>query len=153
MKPALSRIAIVLLFAFLISCGGEKMIRITVTNPGKTERNNQPVVLQKIQLQATYPDIKLEMLQAVGEDGQPVLTQADDLDGDGEADELVLLADFQAGETRIFMLNSVTEKPAIGTAHTYAANWKRIPGSDSFESVDDDAICALSGRRRNAQPL
>ena len=66
---------------------GQKTLNVEVCNPGKAERQAQPVVLP---LKAYDIEVR-EALVTLG--GQEVPCQLDDLDGDGRYDELCFLTD------------------------------------------------------------
>lgn len=84
MKKAL----LFLLLAAVTQAGkAQKTLEVSVTNPSKTERTAQPVVLS---LAAYGMDVKSAIVQ---QNGQEVPSQLDDLNGDGRFDELCFLTD------------------------------------------------------------
>ncbi|MFW5773987.1 MAG: DUF4861 family protein, partial [Tangfeifania sp.] len=87
----------VLLIPFFFSC--KKQSVYTFENPLDSPRKDEVIVLNRAAIEdyiefeaGTLPVFKLD-------NGDFVPTQIDDLDGDGEWDEVVLVTDFEAGET------------------------------------------------------
>ena len=81
-----------LLFTLLLAAAGQTMmgqktIEVSVTNPTKTDRQAQPVI---IQLKDTGMDVKSALVRL---NGTEIPSQLDDLNGDGQYDELCFLTD------------------------------------------------------------
>lgn len=95
--------ALVVTTFILISCGGQGDTpdnRITLTNPLDMEKVDEPVVIsrdQLIELTGTFPEGMLPVVQN-GQD-ELLASQVDDIDLDGEWDELAFLADIPAGSS------------------------------------------------------
>lgn len=76
---------------------------VNVTNPSSTWRLDEPVVLQVARVRKTVPDfnarnfVVVDSPRRIADRERP--SQADDLDGDGAADEIVFLAHLRPGET------------------------------------------------------
>jgi len=138
----------VLLIPFFFSC--KKQSTYTFENSLDSPRKDEVVVLKRAAIAdyiefevGTFPVFKLE-------NGDFVPTQVDDLDGDGEWDEVVLVTDFEAGETLELEIDFLPEsdypefekrtnlrlgiKQEDGTykeVDTYAA----LPCDDGFEVI------------------
>lgn len=91
------RTLLVLLISMLLfSC--EKEAKFTVTNPLNVERTDEVIILTKAEL-AQKVQLKEGLLPVFELKNDKILSsQADDLDGDGNWDEVVLLVDFAANE-------------------------------------------------------
>ena len=81
-----------LLFTLLLAAAGQTMmgqktIEVSVTNPTKTDRQAQPVI---VQLKDTGMDVKSALVRL---NGTEIPSQLDDLNGDGQYDELCFLTD------------------------------------------------------------
>ena len=89
-----------LLFAivpFFFSC--EKEATITLKNTLNSSRTDEVIIFSHDELAQKTELARGQVPVFKKEDGTFVPGQADDLDGDGEWDELVLVTDFEAGET------------------------------------------------------
>lgn len=76
-------------------------------NPLNTDRSDEALVLTRDQI-ASVLSVKDGFLPvAKSSDGQYIPCQVDDLDADGNWDELVVVCDFQAGETKRIEINQV----------------------------------------------
>ena len=88
-----------LLLAAISQAGkAQKTLEVSVTNPSKTERTAQPVVLS---LSAYGMDVKSAIVQ---QNGQEVPSQLDDLNGDGRFDELCFLTDIGKKSQQTFRI-------------------------------------------------
>ena len=81
-----------LLFTLLLATAGQTMmgqktIEVNVTNPTKTDRQAQPVI---VQLKDTGMDVKSALVRL---NGTEIPSQLDDLNDDGQYDELCFLTD------------------------------------------------------------
>jgi hypothetical protein len=85
-----------LISILLFSC--EKETKFTVTNPLNVERTDEVIILTKAEL-AQKVQLKAGLLPVFELKNDRILSsQVDDLDGDGNWDEVVLLVDFAANE-------------------------------------------------------
>ena len=78
--------------------GFTKRLPVRVLNPESSARLNEPVVLNVSDIQTGRPDFNLRNFIVVTGArwiaARELPSQADDLDGDGEADQIVFLSDF-----------------------------------------------------------
>jgi hypothetical protein len=88
----------------LLSCNQEH--RITFTNPVQIERKNEVVVLTRDQV-ADKVGIREGFLPIFRSDGQTLPSQVDDMNRDGEWDEVAVLLNFKAGETKQVILEMI----------------------------------------------
>lgn len=103
-----------LIFCALFGCmylNAQTTLNVTVKNPLKTERADEPVVLQLHQ----YGDVKSAKVQL--SDGQEIPCQLDDLDQDEQFDELCFLVDLKGKETKTYIISLSNE----GTPREYQA--------------------------------
>jgi len=107
-------LATLLLAAAAITGYAQKTMTITVTNPMKTARTAQPVVIP-------LADQGFDVRQAiVTRDGQEQPSQLDDLNGDGIFDELCFLTDLGKQERQTFSVTlSNTGEPRAYTPEVY----------------------------------
>ena len=83
----------------MCSCNSETKT-LSVTNPMDESRTDEVIILSRSDLSEKV-ELKVGMLPVLKqEDGQLVPSQLDDLDTDGEWDEIAVLLDFEAGETK-----------------------------------------------------
>jgi hypothetical protein len=83
---------------FLISCNRDK--NYTVTNPLDEEIIDKTVILTRAEAMTFIEGISTnDILYAKSESGEWLPTQCDDLDGDGNWDELAFLCNLSAGQT------------------------------------------------------
>ena len=103
-----------LLFTLLLAAAGQTMmgqktIEVNVTNPTKTDRQAQPVI---VQLKDTGMDVKSALVRL---NGTEIPSQLDDLNGDGQYDELCFLTDIAPKGRQTFTV----ELLPTGTHRTY----------------------------------
>lgn len=85
-------------FAILSTAAfGQQTMTVSVSNPSKTSRSDQPVVISLAQ----YGDIRSALVTT---DGQEIPCQLDDLNQDEIFDELCFLADLKGKETRTYTI-------------------------------------------------
>lgn len=100
--------------------GFDRRFTVSVTNPDSSWRMDEPVVLQVARLRKTVPDFNprnfavVDRPRQIADHERP--SQADDLNGDGAADEVVFLADLRPGETARYY---VYYSPQSASAHRY----------------------------------
>ncbi len=127
MKRSLSFLFYALLLS--LACKGEGIsTKIVLTNPGQTDRQDEAFVLTRDGLPPSPDDTLLPALRQAGGDYVPA--QADDLDGDGQWDELAFVYSLRAGETATLHLTWLAEEdyPAF-TPRTNARYGKMVsPG-------------------------
>jgi hypothetical protein len=141
-------IFLLLMSVVLFSC--EKEMELTFKNPLNVERTDEVVILSKAYLSGKM-DVKEGMLPVfkIGED-QLISSQVDDLDADGNWDEVVLLLDFEAGETLEVEMEMVPEDDypefekrtnlRLGIhqedgSYKEVDNYLALPCSDGFEVI------------------
>ena len=103
-----------LLFTLLLAAAGQTMmgqktIEVSVTNPTKTDRQAQPVI---VQLKDTGMDVKSALVRL---NGTEIPSQLDDLNGDGQYDELCFLTDIAPKGRQTFTV----ELLPTGTPRSY----------------------------------
>ena len=96
-----------LLFPIMASAA-KKNVTITVTNPSNYVRKAVPVVME------VDDDVRSAVVKL---DGKEIPCQLDDLDDDGEFDELAFLTDMQKKERQVFTV----ELSTVGEPRHYAA--------------------------------
>ena len=92
MKKHLLTISAVLA-AVVAAQAADKTLTVTVTNPSKTERRAVPVVIE------VDDDVRSALVTL---DGKEIPCQLDDLDDDGEFDELAFVTDMAKKEKQTF---------------------------------------------------
>ena len=103
-----------LLFTLLLAAAGQTMmgqktIEVNVTNPTKTDRQAQPVI---VPLKDTGMDVKSALVRL---NGTEIPSQLDDLNGDGQYDELCFLTDIAPKGRQTFTV----ELLPTGTPRSY----------------------------------
>ena len=92
----------------------QQQINVSVTNPLKTARTDQPVVIALAQ----YGDVRSALVTC---DGKEIPCQLDDLDQDEQFDELCFLADLDSREKKTYTVSFYTEgEPRQYPARVYA---------------------------------
>jgi Domain of unknown function (DUF4861) len=141
MKIPLSIIAAVILCTPLHA----QRVELSVENASSVARINEPVVLSWSTLSSRL-GAHSSALQLTDIHGMFIPVQLDDLDFDGEPDEVAFVSDFDAGQVRKFTLAVVGKSDAF-PPRTDAQDYKRINGL--LQAVDDDDVPG-SGRERKA---
>ncbi len=106
---------------------------ILITNPGANELTEKPVVLSRKFIALKF-DLAFDSGLCVTQNGKEVCFQTDDIDQDGEWDELLLLLDIKPGSTDTVVISN-TDSPqtwpkATQTRLAYSPNF-----SDTFNLV------------------
>jgi Domain of unknown function (DUF4861) len=111
MSPKSLMVLLICSVVFTTSCK-EKLPHLVVSNPGALEQTDALVVLKRSELTdrvgATLPGKYLLLTDSAG---RPVLVQYDDLDDDGQWDELVFLSSLPANGTKQFEV-AIADRPA-----------------------------------------
>lgn len=87
-------------------------IKLTVQNTLPIQRRDVPVVISLNELREIAPDFSFDAYLVVS--GQPpaeIPSQADDLNYDGQKDELVFLANLEPQETKVFTIRYTSDNP------------------------------------------
>jgi hypothetical protein len=140
--------SVFLITTTLFSC--QKPASIKVTNPLQLDRKDEIIVLTKEQINQ-----KIELKEGFlplfkSNDSQLIACQFDDLNNDGIWDEVVLILDFEAAETKEIKLEQVPESefPQFETRTNLSLkikqedgsykefdNYRALPCSDGFEVI------------------
>jgi hypothetical protein len=139
---------ILLISIVFFSC--EKEAKFTVTNPMNMDRTDEVLILTKEQL-AKKVALKEGLLPVFEfEDDKIIPSQCDDLDGDGNWDEVVFIVDFSANETKQIEVDFVPKElypefekrtnlrlAIIQEDGTYKEvdNYRALPCNDGFEII------------------
>jgi hypothetical protein len=90
--------------------GGRKLNReypesftIRVKNPASIERRDEAVILSVAEIKGRHPRFNPNAFVVLS-DGEESASQADDLNGDGTADQVAFVANFKAGQNRTFVV-------------------------------------------------
>ncbi len=136
-----------LISILLFSCSHEA--GLTISNPMDVERADEVIILSKDQLseKVTMEEGLLPVFKA---DDKILANQLDDLNGDGNWDEAVFIADFAAGETKKIEIDFVEKEKypefekrtnlrlgIIQDDHTYKEvdSYRALPCNDGFEVI------------------
>jgi hypothetical protein len=144
-KKFLNLIVVLTLFT---SC--QKEAQLTIKNPLNVARTDEVIVLTKTQLSQKL-ELRDGMLPVFKTSvGETIPSQVDDLDGDGIWDEVVLVLDFAASESKELKAEFVseTEYPEFETRTNLSLkikqedgsykefdNYRALPCSDGFEVI------------------
>ena len=108
------RIFLTLLMAWPLISSAQQTINISVTNPLKTDRTDQPVVISL----APYGEVHSALVTT---DGEEIPCQLDDIDQDEAFDELCFLTDLKSRETKTYNVTLYAEgEPRPYPARVYA---------------------------------
>ena len=99
-----------LLFMLPLAAVAQQTFTVSVSNPSKSVRSDEPVVINL----APYGDIRSALVIV---DGQEIPSQLDDLNQDENCDELCFLADLQGNEKKQYSVTLYAE----GEPRTYPA--------------------------------
>ena len=99
-----------LLFMLPLAAVAQQTLTVSVSNPSKSVRNDEPVVIKL----APYGDIRSALVTI---DGQEIPCQLDDLNQDETFDELCFLVNLQGNEKKQYTVTLLTE----GEPRTYPA--------------------------------
>ena len=114
LKGRYLRTLVALALCLPLTAGAQQTVNIIVTNPSKTERTDQPVVIPLDK----YGEVRSALVTA---DGQEIACQLDDLDLDDSYDELCFLADLKSRETKTYCVTLLSEgEPRPYPARVYA---------------------------------
>ena len=94
--------AFALLALFISEASAQKVINVSVSNPAKIDRMDQPVVI-------SLKDYGVVCSALVTTDGNEIPCQLDDLDQDDTFDELCFLADLKGKETKQYQVTLYQE--------------------------------------------
>jgi hypothetical protein len=121
MKPCRLLYIIILssIIVLAISCSAHKK-ELLITNPANIDREDELVVVKRSEIETHMGKLTAGKFVAVKKDKQPVAVQYDDMDGDGDWDELAFSYSFKANEKIRFTLSVADEREernAVTRAH------------------------------------
>lgn len=124
----------IILFSGLYSCSESN--QITFKNTMDVERSDETIILKRADLETKFGTIAEEMALVLKKADELIPSQVDDLDGDGQWDELVTTLDFGASEsiTLDVELVPVNEYPDFEKRTNVRLGIKQDDGS--FKEVD-----------------
>lgn len=126
------------LFMAIPLCNAQKEIYISVRNDLKRLRTDVPIVINLKQYDKYAKSASITM------DGQEVAYQMDDLDNDGEFDEICFLTDLDKNSTKKFdMLLFDTGSPKFFPARVYAEMLLKNP-KNKTQNKQDTYISSLT---------
>jgi hypothetical protein len=114
MKPVAASISLAIV-ASLCACSSQnegqsslaqvypETLTFTIKNPADFARRDAEIVLQMAAIKTSAPDFNVKAFVVLA-GGNELASQASDLDGDGNADQIVSVADFSANETKALTL-------------------------------------------------
>lgn len=132
----------------LFSC--QKQASLKVLNPLQVDRNDEIIILKREQINQKIEQKEGFLPLFKNDDGQPVACQFDDLDSDGNWDEVVLIMDLTAGQKKNIRISlvSAAEYPQFEKrtnlrlgikqndgSYIEVDNYKALPCNDGFEII------------------
>ena len=141
----MKRIFLAFALCLPLAASAQQTISITVTNPSKAERTDQPVVIPLDK----YGEVRSALVTV---NGQEIPCQLDDLNLDDTFDELCFLADLKAREAKTYSVTLFSEgEPRPYPARVYAEMLMR---NDKVKEKNkhDNFIQSLTARGDCANP-
>jgi hypothetical protein len=141
-----------LLGLLAISCSSNPEISLQVTNPLKQERSDAVILISRSEISdwTTIPDDLLPVLKDIQGDFIPC--QANDVDGDGNWDELFALTDMEAEAQQRISVEFISQEdypvfPARTNLHLGDArdNYKKLDQAQRLEGVSYHNYADLTG--------
>lgn len=142
----------VLAIAFLAACSASEVPGFEATNPHQSPVKGKAFVLGR---EAVEPLVQGELsadaaVLVTDNLGRVAFSQQDDIDGDGQWDELAFMADFEAGQTLKFVFQStpLSEMPEFPTFTNIRFGYANKPYDEveselRLKSVDSPTISAI----------
>lgn len=114
--------SLILGFAFVLACGASSSdaLSFELTNPSTLPRKGALIVIKRTELETKLRDKKLAAFYAATANEQSLPVQLDDLDQDGQWDELVTMLDMEAQQAVTLYLHAAsadTSKNYTSLAH------------------------------------
>lgn len=123
------------------SCQNEKetfKLEIALTNTSPLELSEKAVSIARARLFVEEVDNRFALVTSAND---TIASQLTDMDGDGKWDELFFLANFEAGEKKIFELQWVDEEPSF-TTRTSVRFGKRDAEDRPVEPATEETLTA-----------
>ena len=131
-------------FTGLISCS--KPNQITFKNTMEEERKDETIILKKADLESRFGTFETGMAPVLKASGELVPSQVDDLDGDGQWDELVAILSFAASESITLDVERVPESEYPSFEKRTNLRLGMPAGEEKWEEVDyAEAPVGLAG--------
>ena len=129
MKTLKISILVLLLAAFSMACQKSESV-ITLTNDTSLERIDEAITISRADLEKQVGEISKGLVPMLtSENGEVIASQVDDLNGDGQWDELFLLTNLAANSSINLKLSLV--KPNVLPTFTQRSNvWLASPQED-----------------------
>lgn len=118
--------------------------KISFKNPIAFERNDELIVLTRQDLYKKGVNPKSgEFVQLSLADGMKIVSQFDDLNGDGKWDELAFLYSFKAGEVLTLQASVTSLKPDFNAAtRAHVRHMRKLSGNDFGPDLQVDSVPA-----------
>ncbi len=98
--PTMKKIYLLLVFAMVLACSRQGKDELILTNSADNDRPDAGLAIPKTYFESFQKEDGNTIPVVKTPDGKLVPTQLDDTDGDGTWDEMFLVTDFKAGETK-----------------------------------------------------
>lgn len=108
---------------------------LIITNPAEIERQDELIILKRPDIEARFGAIPAGKFVLILKDSVPVLVQYDDMDADGNWDELVFLYSFRARENVKFTFSIADVPAAIKAVVRAHVRHRKRNDDDSFGPV------------------
>lgn len=120
MKISFIAFVISLLSVVCMAAGEPVNIQCTVSNPLNSLRENEPIVISFADIKKEIPDYVGGYVAVYGNNTE-IISQQDDINGDGSWDELIFLTDLLPKEKKTFVLKiNADSKPLEGVKEVQA---------------------------------
>lgn len=143
---------LVLAIAFMVACSAPEVPGFEATNPHQSPVKGKAFVLSR---EAVEPLVQGELsadaaVLVTDNLGRVAFSQQDDIDGDGQWDELAFMADFEAGQTLKFVFQStpLSEMPEFPKRTNVRFGYANEPYDEvdselRLKSLDSPTISAI----------
>lgn len=117
---------------FLVSCKTMQKPVMILDNPVDAERQDELIVLSRQSIEKKLGNIPYGKFVQLNAEGQPILVQYDDIDGDGNWDEMAFLYSFHPFQKKSFYLQLSDSPAAIKAVVMAHARHRRKNADISF---------------------
>lgn len=138
-----SLLALLTASLILLACGSPKKAGQLIIENTAIDRPANLVVLKRSELTAQVDSLTTGRFVVVTNEGQPLVVQHDDLDGDGAWDEIAFLLPLKSGERKVLQIAASDAPAAVKAAVLAHVRHKRKLADNSFgEDLASDTVPA-----------
>lgn len=126
-----------ILSSFCLGCSNSDRIIVKINNPSDILRENEPVIIVREQLDLGITDLKMPVVRS---NGRILPSQCDDIDNDGEWDELVFQVSLPPGQSEEYEVEWVEKSELPDFEKKTAVVYGKLLSDGNIHQLEKDGF-------------